>query len=143
MLVNYEEIKKFHEAVDNLVNIINNQDQKIRELESALHEKENINWNVYGFRVVKKILHYIAQGIEEMRAIALAYDDFNGELSMSSIEAIWRTSRASKSGLILYGRAYCAKKMRLAGFKSYEIAQTLGVSITTVNKLLKECCLSD
>lgn len=143
MLTNYEEIKNFRESVDNLVNIINNQERKIKELESKLQEKEDINWNVYGFRVVKKILHYIAQGIEEMRAIALAYNDFNGELSMSSIKAIWRTSRASKSGLILYGRAYCVKKMRLAGFKSYEIAQTIGVSTTTINKLLKECCISD
>ena len=143
MLTNYEEIKNFREAVDNLVNIINNQEKKIKELESYLQEKEDINWNVYGFRAVKRVLKYIAQGIEEKRAIALVYDDFNGELSMSSLEALWRTSRASKSGLILYGRAYCAKKMRLAGFKSYEIAQTLGVSTTTINKLLKECCISD
>ena len=56
---------------------------------------------------------------------------------------IWDTSRASKSGLMLYGCAYCAKKTRLAGFKIHEIAQTLNVSATTVNKLLKQCCIME
>lgn len=143
MLASDEEIKKFREAVDNLLYVIQKQESKIRELESKLAQKDNVNWHTQGFKIVKTILRYITQGIEEKKAIQLAFDDFNGSLSMRTIENIWHNSRANKAGLILYGRAYCVKKMRLAGFKTFEIANTLGVSVTTVNKLLKECCISD
>ena len=143
MIDSYDEIKKFQNAVDNFINVINKQQEIIKELEMKLSEKDGINWHFNGFKVTKKILWYISQGIEERKAIALAYDDFSSSLSMRSIELIWGFSRASKSGLMLYGRAYCAKKMRLAGFKVYEIAQTLNVSTTTVNKLLKQCCIME
>ena len=143
MINTYEEIKNFREAVDNFVNIINRQNDIISNLEMKLNEKDGINWYHHGFKVTKKNLWYISQGIEERKAISLTYDDFTPTLSMRSIEMIWDTSRASKSGLVLYGRAYCAKKMRLAGFKIYEIAQTLNVSATTVNKLLKQCCITE
>ena len=143
MIDSYDEIKKFQNAVDNFVNIINEQQEIIKNLEMKLEQKDGINWDRNGFRVTKKILWYVSQGIEERKAIALAYDDFSKSLSMRSIEMIWEMSRASKSGLMLYGRAYCAKKMRLSGFKIYEISQTLGVSTTTVNKLLKQCCIME
>ena len=143
MLDKTDEVKKISGAVDNLLKIINNQQSQIKELEDKLQEKDGHDWDNYGFRVVKAILRYIAQGIEEQEAIRLAYDDFAGKISMRTILCIWQHSHASKAGLILYGRAYCAKKMRLAGYKTYEIAQTLRLSVTTVQKLLKQCCVSD
>lgn len=138
-----EELKKFFGAVDNFVNIIDEQQKIIDELEDKLNNVDNKNWNIYGFKVTKAILKYISQGIEEKQAIFLAYDDFKDVLTMRTIELIWKAGRASKAGLLLYGRAYCAKKMKLAGFKRFEIAQTLGVSQTTVNKLLNDCCIAD
>ncbi len=62
---------------------------------------------------------------------------------MNHINMIWGMSRASKSSLILYGRVYTAKKMKKAGFKLVEIAKTLGLSITTVRKLLKDTCITE
>lgn len=138
-----DDVKNIYNSVDNLVCIIQKQEQRIRELEDELANKDRHTWDICGFKVVKTILRYIAQGIEEREAVRLAYDDYGGNIPMRSIENIWQYSHASKAGLILYGRAYCAKKMRLAGFKTSEIAQTLRLSITTVNKLLKQCCISD
>ncbi len=56
---------------------------------------------------------------------------------------IWEMSRASKSGLIPYGRAYTAKKMKAAGFKIADISKVLNLSNQTIHKLLKETCITE
>lgn len=137
------ELLSIKDSADSLKSFIDSLKKNIKQLEKQLEEKDDINWHVDGFKVTKTILKYIAQGIEEKKAIFMSYDDFSDRLSYRSVEAIWKTSRASKSGLLLYGRHYTAKKMKEAGFKPAEISIVLGVSITTVNKLLKTGCVCD
>jgi len=135
-----DDIRKLDELIVNLKAEIKHRDLEIFELKKQLKGHESVQYDKYGFQFTKRVIYYISQGIEEARAIMLAWDDFPS-LSMSTAELIWYAARPVKSGLKLYARAYCAHKMKKAGFKKYEIACTLGVSITTVSKILKNCII--
>ncbi len=138
-----KQIKAAEMALEDLVTIIRHQDFKIDDLKENKIQRDKNTYHLYGFRAVKKILYYITKGIEENKALHLTYYDFKDCLTVDHIKTIWSMSRASKSGLILYGRVYAAKKMKAAGFKITDISKALNLSNQTIHKLLKETCITE
>lgn len=136
-----DEIKRLQDSLDGIETALKLYERKKKDLEDALACREKVCYDVYSFKVVKRILSYIAQGVEEDRAIFLTYDDLSGSLRMKDIETIWLLARAQKKGLIMYGRVFTAKTMRKAGFTLSEIANTLNLSPASVRKLISSNCL--
>ena len=133
----YEYISKIDDGMRGLKSIITSLENKIIELEKRLNKQDLIQYDTNGFKFCKRVIYYISQGIEENKAVFLAADDFKNDMSYATAQMIWKHARASKNGLILYGRYYTAKKMRLAGYSIADISIVLGLSIPTVRKLLE------
>ncbi len=133
-------IREIHDKLSELEALLARKNIQIDNLKAQLNGEELINYDRYGFRFTKKVIYYISQGIEEKRAIALAWDDFP-KLRMSTAEMIWKSSRPIKSGLKLYARAYCVQKMIDAGYTHSEIAITLGISQTSVKNIISKGCV--
>lgn len=129
-------IRDINKKISELESVIRKKDLEITDLKQQLKKSDIDLYDRYGFQFTKKVIYYISQGIEEDRAILLAWDDFPA-LSCNNAFMIWNAARPIKSGLRLYARTYCAHKMKSAGYKRFEIACTLGLSLTTISKLLR------
>jgi len=112
------------------------QKRQIEDLKQRLNHEFNDVYDHQAFKIVKKVLYYIEHGIEENKALMLVFDE--NDLPFDYIQRIWKEYKPKKSGLLLYARCYCAHKMKQAGFSASEIALTLGLSVTTINKILKQ-----
>jgi hypothetical protein len=87
--------------------------------------------------LVKRIIYYIAKGLPEQKAIAIASDEFCYWDKEATV--IWQDSKKSlKTGTLLFAKRFTAVKMRKKGFKIKEIAGVLEVSENHVYKLLNE-----
>lgn len=112
------------------------QKRQIEDLKQRLNHEFNDVYDHQAFKIVKKVLYYIEHGVEENKALMLVFDE--NDLSFDYIQRIWKEYKPKKSGLLLYARCYAAHKMKQAGFSASEIALTLGLSVTTINKILKQ-----
>lgn len=106
--------------------------RKIKSLESKSFQRDFFSFQ-------KKVLYYISKGIKEDCAVNLAREDYG--LPAYLAEIFWRSARQSKPGLRLYARAYCVQKMRAADFTTAQIAQVLGISKSSVERIIKEGCV--
>ena len=131
----------FKKIISELENAFLQQKYEIDCLKSQLNKDFNDVYDRQAFKIVKKVLYYIEHGIEEKQALFLVYDE--NDLPFEYVSKIWKIYRPQKSGLLLYGRCYCEHKMKKAGFSTSEIANTLGLSVTTIQKILKQKILMD
>ena len=131
----------FNKIIDELELAFEEQAHEIQDLKRQLNHDFHEVFDRCAFKIVKKVLFYIEHGIEEQKALLLVYDE--NDLPFEYIGRIWKVYRPQKSGLLLYARCYTAHKMKQAGFSVAEIAQTLGLSNTTTNKILKQNIVLD
>ncbi len=131
----HECINKIDDGMRGLQSIITNLEHKIIDLEKRLKKQDLIEYDTYGFKFCKRVIYYISQGIEEYKAVLLAAEEFKDKMSYTSAQMTWKHARASKNGLILYGRYYAAKKMRMSGYSVADISIVLGLSIPTISKI--------
>lgn len=130
-----DEIQKLHKSLDFISNHIRfNQDY----IDSLLR-KDEVKADFHRFRIVRYMLRLIISGYDELTAIDQVKSLYKS-LSPRLIDWIWDNAKSHRGALDLYARAYTAKKMRLAGFTLAEIAQTLNLSVTSIQKLLKQDC---
>lgn len=117
------------------------QRHEIENLKTQLkHDFQDV-FDRKAFKIVKKVLYYIEHGIEEQQALLLVFDE--NDIPFEYIKRIWTAYKPQKSGLLLYARCYTAHKMKQAGFSVYEISNTLGLSTTTIRKILKQKIVLD
>lgn len=119
-------------SLDNAVLMI----KKLKRTNDNLQIKNYYKPQYYGCDIIKKMLLFLHQGFDELTALSAVAKQYEGILKKDAIEHLWQRSRSDRNALELYGKSYAAKKMRVAGFKINEIAITLGISSTSVYKLL-------
>lgn len=112
----------------------------IRTIEN-LDKKNESQRDYYYHRIVRDIVKNICAGNDERASIELVANEYcPKELRYSDLVLIWNCAKRERNALTLYGRAFTAKKMKLAGFSVSEIACTLSISQTSVRNLLKSSC---
>lgn len=97
----------------------------------------------YRFRIIKHVMKLICSGLDEESACQAVAMDYKGMLRAQDIAYLWKKSRRDRNALNLYARVYMAKKMRLAGFKLGEIAGSMNLSLTSIQKLLNSDAVLD
>lgn len=95
------------------------------------------------FKIIKQMMRLICQGYDEENALDEVAASYKNVLRRENIAYLWRVSRHDRNAINLYARIYMAKKMRLAGFKLSEIALSMNLSMTSINKLLKTDAVLD
>ena len=132
---------ELHKLISEMQILFLQQKHEIENLKSQLkHDFQDV-YDRCAFKIVKKVLYYIEHGIEEQQALLLVFDE--NDLPFDYIKKIWTIYRPQKSGLLLYARCYAAHKMKQAGFSVAEISNTLGLSIPTIHKILKQKIVLD
>ena len=135
----FKELDAAKLAIDKAKNKISYQAEKINDLQTRNERQPYF----YKFKIIKDILLLICRGYDELNAVNEVAELYKGILKRDSVHMLWRASRHDRNAINLYARAYMAKKMRSAGFKISEIAITMGLSRTSINKLLKKEVMLD
>ena len=134
-------MREYKDILNDLDHIFLMKDKEIFDLKQQLKKEFHDVYDHLAFRIVKKILFFIEKGINENQAIMLVFDELSDQITLENLQMIWKNYRPKKSGLLLYARCYTAKKMFSAGYTLTDISKVLGVSITTISKLVKKTIL--
>ena len=127
--------------VNDDVRKIENHCNYLKNVISRLEKRQETTRAFYTHRIVRDILKHICAGKNEAVAVGLVADEYDSSsLTYNDIQKIWNRAKREKNALRMYGRVFAAKKRRLSGFTLGDIACTLGLSKTSVQKLLKSNC---
>jgi hypothetical protein len=130
--------------LNTIISAAKNAQDYIKKLERKIISYENRDerrCNFHGYKIVRDIMKNICAGIDEESALLCVHSDYSKVLKVEHIKSIWNASRRQKNALNLYAKTYMAQKMKQSGFKVSEIADTMGISITSVANLLKSECV--
>lgn len=130
------EIKKIRDSLDSLSNCIRFKQDYIDEL----LRKDEKKVEYHRFKVVRYMIRLITSGYDETSALHQVQMLYYKSMSPRLIDLIWKTAKSQRGALELFSRTYMVKKMRLAGFSLSQISKTMNISVTSVQKLLKQDC---
>lgn len=125
------EMKNIFEAVDNI--------KKSIQISLDNTKTQNNKLKLQNPYIVKSVIKYMANGINQKDAIILTAMDF--KTTTDRVDTIYWGQKRYMSAVNLFAKRYMCEKLKNANFKAKEIANILNISENHVFKLLK--CKAD